>query len=117
MIIARLEAISIGLNMVCEKGFSKVVIASDSLSEVMMIKGMLYLASLLQPCEGDSEPHAPGGDCYIHRTLREANQVADALAKFGMNLDSGTTTFDTVPYFVSLQMRADLSGVVFPRGF
>lgn len=56
------------------------------------------------------------GECTIAHVLREANQVADGLAKFGLSLQCCTRRFDYLPPFLSVPFQADLAGIVFPRG-
>lgn len=50
-------------------------------------------------------------------TLREANQVADRLAKFGLSLDERCHIFETIPAFLDLAVSADRASVSFPHGF
>lgn len=56
------------------------------------------------------------GEVQLRHTLREANQVADALAKHGLGLDVSCKIFDGVLAFISLAIVADNAHVVFPRG-
>lgn len=53
----------------------------------------------------------------ISHVLREANQVADLLAKHGLSLDARCYVFDNLPPFISLPCLANNAFVAFPRGF
>lgn len=50
---------------------------------------------------------------WLH-TLREGNQIAYYLAKFGLDLDRQLRIFEVVPHFLS---NAILTGVTFPRDY
>lgn len=63
------------------------------------------------------EVHGGSGDITWQYTYREANQVADAFAKFGLLLDGTIRIFDCPPPFVSNALRANVSFTCFPRGF
>lgn len=49
--------------------------------------------------------------------MREANQVADGFAKFGLSIDIQIRVFNFSPNFIVNALRADESGVCFPRDF
>jgi hypothetical protein len=49
--------------------------------------------------------------------FKEANQVADRLAKHGLSLDVGFKIFNYVCGFISLELFDDNDGSCFSRGF
>ncbi|KEH31528.1 hypothetical protein MTR_4g095720 [Medicago truncatula] len=49
--------------------------------------------------------------------LREANQIADSLAKFDLSLDNSIRIFDYVPDFSLNYVVADTLAVSFPQDF
>ncbi|KAL4305238.1 hypothetical protein AHAS_Ahas16G0058300 [Arachis hypogaea] len=51
----------------------------------------------------------------IRHIFREANQCADALAKYGQRMGRGVTLFEEVPAMIVLLMEADERGVEFCR--
>jgi len=53
----------------------------------------------------------------INHVLREANQVADSLAKFGLSLEGPCRMFMSIPGFTSKFLLGDAHFVTFPRGF
>ncbi|TKY64841.1 putative ribonuclease H protein [Spatholobus suberectus] len=57
--------------------------------------------------------------CHIawNHVMCEANQVADLLPKFGLELHSCMHVFDVPPSFVANALRADSACICFPRGF
>jgi hypothetical protein len=52
----------------------------------------------------------------IVHVYREANKVADALAKWGLNQDILSHYFDVVPNFSTSFVLADRAGSLIPRG-
>lgn len=57
------------------------------------------------------------GKLAWQHVLREANQVADAMAKCGFSIDSQFKIFYCPPSFISNALRADVARIWFPRGF
>lgn len=43
--------------------------------------------------------------------------MVDGLAKFSLSLDKSSRIFNCMPPFVSLAVRANCMGILFPRGF
>jgi len=54
---------------------------------------------------------------HINYVLREANQIADSLAKFGLSLETICRFFNYVPAFSSNSLIGDAHHVTFLRGF
>lgn len=52
-----------------------------------------------------------------NHSLREANQVAAALAKFGLSHHAQDVIFYHVPSFLAFIVWADVAMTYFPRGF
>lgn len=116
--VAELRAILASTQLVRRKGLSNIIIEIDSLTAVRLIRGG---CSNLHPCYSlvkdiQSNIRMIRG-CYVCQTLREANQVTDSLAKFGLGLSSCSRFFPCLPSFLSLSFHADLAGTVFPRDF
>lgn len=115
---AELKAILTGLKLLRGKGYSKIVINSDSLTAVQMVQ---WGCSNLHPCfqlvKEIQDLMCRINECTISHTLREANQVVDAFAKFGLTLTMCSRIFDCLPPFTSIPFHAGLIGSVFPRAF
>lgn len=118
VLMAELWAILYGVRFVWARGYRNIIMKSDS---------QLALGLLLNGCPPRHPAYAIVHEikqivghantiCYGH-TLREANQVADCLAKFGHTLDVRCCVFETMPSFLSVPCLADRSFVPFPRGF
>lgn len=116
--VAELQAILMGLKLVWRRGFTKVTMETDSLTSVCLIQGG---CSSMHPCSPkvlEIQGYLQRiQECHISHTLREANQVADGFAKFGLRLTACSKTFEFLPSFVSIPFFADIAGSVFPRGF
>lgn len=116
--MAELKAILTSLNVLRGKGYSKIVINSDSLTVVRFVQGG---CSNLHPCyqmvKGIRGVMRRINECAISHTLHEANQVVDSFAKFSLTLTMCSRIFYCVPNFASLPLHADPIGSVFPRVF
>lgn len=115
---AELWAIWHGIRLACERGFRQVTVETDSLVVHKLLTSgwsslhpsfALVQHILVVSYQGVSV-------CWSH-TLREANQVADAIEKFGLSLNVDCHIFDFVPRFISLPLVVDMSSISFPRGF
>lgn len=51
------------------------------------------------------------GRCQINHVLREANQLADCLAKFGLSPEACSMLFGVLPNFTVLSFHGDLAGL------
>lgn len=116
--IAELKAILTGLQLLRWKDFPNIEISSDSLTAVRMVQGG---CSTLHPCfqlvKDIQDLMRCFHQCTISHTLREANQVAGAFAKFGLTITMCSRIFRCLPSFASCAFHADLIGSGFPRGF
>lgn len=52
----------------------------------------------------------------VTNIYREANQVANAFAKFGLSIQTCSKKFHSVRFFAVDAVRADFSGTSFPNG-
>lgn len=115
---AELKAIQTGVSLVQHRGMNIVLFESDSLLAVKLMR---------DGCSSLHPSHSLVADiqnrlkslreyCFAH-THREVNQVADGLAKFGLNLDTCCRIFTSLLHFLSLLFHVDLTGIMFPRGF
>lgn len=115
---AELRGLQMGLKIALAHGVPKLIIESDSLSAVQLLKmGCSPLHpyhSIVHDIQMDLQRLRA---CYVTHVLREANQVADDFAKFGLSLDMCSRIFWRLPSFASLPVQADLTGTLFPRGF
>lgn len=117
VIQAELRAVSMGIKLAWLKGFRKVVIETDSAVAVCFIKAGCSSRHLLFNLISETQDLLCRDDIFsINHVLREANQVADCFAKFGLSLDKCSRFFSCMPHFVSLAVRADCVGTAFPRG-
>lgn len=114
---AELWAMFMGICLANLHGFGRVIIDSDSLTAVRLINSG---CSSLHPAfnlVNDIHSHMIPGSMQISHIWRDANQVADCMAKFGLNLDQCSQLFRRLPNFAGIPFNADLSGTYFPRGF
>lgn len=115
---AEFKAIAAGLKVVHARGYSRILIDSNSLNVVRMIqRGCPNLHPCFQLVRETQNLMRQMGECTISDTLREANQVTDCFAKFDLNLSSCIRIFDIMHPFISNPLNADLGGTIFPRGF
>ncbi|KAK2659506.1 hypothetical protein Ddye_006039 [Dipteronia dyeriana] len=87
-----------GLNMVWRKDFHKVIVETDSMSIVQFIEKdsnpNYPMFSLIQTCK---RPIATDWNCNVKHVYREANMVADGIAKMGCSMDFGVLFFEEPP--------------------
>lgn len=115
---AKLNAILMGSSLVHARGFKHVAIESDSLLAVRLIRdGCSSLHPSYEIIRDIQRRIQSIRECSIEHVLREANQVVDGLAKFGLSLINCSRTFESLSLFISLSFYADLTGTTFPRGF
>nr|KYP59936.1 Putative ribonuclease H protein At1g65750 family [Cajanus cajan] len=116
--MAELWAIYIGITTAWNRGFTKLVVESDSLLAVGLLQNG---CSSCHPCfslvQSILSFVAAGGDFECRHILREANQVADGLANYGRSLTNNLHVFENVMPFISLVVLADVSSTIFLRGF
>lgn len=108
VIEAELLGVSMGLKLARLKGFRKVEIETDSSAAVRFIKvgcssrhPLFNLISEIQDILRSEESFC------INYVFREANQVADIFAKFGLSLVKCSRFFNCMSPFVSMAVRAD----------
>lgn len=114
---AELWTILIGLKQIKERGLQKIRVDSDSMTAVRLINEG---CSLLHPSANlvfEIRKLLGDDQIVVHHSYRETNQVADGLAKHGMELSSELELFEFLPSFVSAAFAADFVGTVFPRGY
>lgn len=115
---AELRAILMDSILIKIHGWVRVVIESDSSTAVKLIN---MGCSPLHPYFSlvrDIRDLLPSNEVVrVVHTLREANQVADCFAKFGLSLDRCSSFYNNVPGFASMALSSDLAGTFFPRGF
>lgn len=113
---AELWAIYYGVKLAKECGFSKLNVESDSILAInFMNKGCMasptchsLVRAILNLCND-------GMLVSWNHTLREANQVMDALSKYGLSMDAQYRVFDVIPSIIALPILADVSSTHFPR--
>lgn len=114
---AKLHAIRIGLKIVAMRGFSDLDIESDSLTTINLIKSGCLPE---HPCHCLVDQIKDMATCLAisswKHVFRKTNQVADALAKYGLSIDNGCI-FDVNPSFITLKVIADVASTTFFRGF
>lgn len=100
--------------------FLRVVIESDSLAAINLIKGWCCQCplhpsfNLIKDIQNLLRLEVSFSVGYI---LREGNQAADAFAKFSLNFCLCSKFFSCTSDFTSLPVRANLIATFFPRGF
>lgn len=111
-------AIFYGVKLARERGFDRLCVESDSKIAMNFLKHgcsnqhVCYpLVSAILALVQD------GAQISWSHTLREANQVADALSEHGLSLDAQSRIFDVIPSFIALPVMADMSFTHFPHGF
>lgn len=117
VLAAELNAVWMGIELSHLKKFKKVVIETDSLRAVRMIRdGCSSIHPLFNLVSDIQRLLSVDGEFSLAHVLREANQLADCFAKFGLSLDFCSRVFYSVPSFAIASLRADSIGTVFPRG-
>lgn len=114
-----LKSILMGIRMAHDRGYRQLDVETDSLTAVRLIKGdaPLYILAFIwwmtYRVRCDLWKIATLPTCI----LREGNQVADTMAKFGLQLNNSCTSPDSSPAFIALSLQADKTGTLFPKGF
>lgn len=115
---AELWAVLRGLQLVKDRGIQSLAIETDFMVAINLISGG---CSSFHPCFNlvkDIRDLLDQLRNYsVEHTFREANQVADGLAKFSLGLDNSCNIFTSLLPFVSVAFAADFNGVTFPRGY
>lgn len=115
---AELHAILVGIRLIILHGFIKVIIESDSLLSVRFVNvGCSSLHPSYNLVKEIQESLPRDGSVSVVHALREANQVADSFAKFGLSLPCCSRFFSVLPRFAVVPHRADMARTIFPRGY
>lgn len=117
MIKAELWEIVWSLLLAKEKGIKPLLLESDSLLAVNAISSGCALAHVCHGLVRIVEDLMVNFDhVKINHVLREANQVADSLAKCRLTLEGPCRMFMSIPAFISNSPLGDAHFVTFPRG-
>ncbi|CAI0374979.1 unnamed protein product [Linum tenue] len=91
---SEIRALRDGLSLAWTLGYHKVEVASDSQVTVQLLLTKDFefhpLGALLEDCR---KYLLQQWDCRLHHSLREANQVADALAELGLEVAIGSDSW------------------------
>lgn len=112
---AELMAILRGMQIARERGFEKILVETDSLAVVSLLKRECLPLHPSFNIIQDIKSLLLQRDSQAHHIFRESNQVADGFAKHGLDMEQICCIFESSPPFVSLALRADSAGVVLPR--
>nr|KYP39537.1 Putative ribonuclease H protein At1g65750 family [Cajanus cajan] len=116
---AELWAIFHGLRIINERGISDpIIIESDS---ALAVKFLNEGCSRENPCYSlvNLIVNMTGNnlDVKCNHIFREANQVADCLAKRGIGILDGIQIFSSPPWVMTPLFADSSNNVIFPRGF
>ena len=114
---AELWGILIGIRLLIQRGFTHVFIESDSAIAISFLaKGCmdtLSCAPLVREIRAVIPSFARVAWGHV---FREANTVADGLAKHGMSLSESEEIFDSLPSFCSVPFMLDSASTIYCRG-
>lgn len=117
VVMAELWAIFHGLSHAFHHGYYHLEVESDSQAAVRLIQSG---CSASHPCallvRRVRNLISRAFQVRVAHIHREANQVADVLAKLSLHQE-GPQVFDTAPQNISLALFADSCSISFPRGF
>ena len=106
-----------GLRIAQQRFVMKVFIESDSAASISLVSSGCHSA---HPCaelvRAIHDTMSGFSQVRWGHIFREANAVADALAKHGLDLDESLVVFDTVPSFCSVFFLLDSASTVYRRG-
>lgn len=115
---AELWAIYHGLSLAWGRGFRNIIIDSDSINAVKLLsEGCDQLHPCLHLVRGMKSMIVQPADIRWSHIWREANQIADILAKESTTLPFPCKIHDVAPPSLFMALIADGCGTVFPRGF
>ncbi|RYR05834.1 hypothetical protein Ahy_B06g085655 [Arachis hypogaea] len=114
---AELWAIIHGLNIATRNGYQNLVVESDSAAAIDFIKNGSFPGHHCAPLIQDIRVLAARIQqvSWVH-VFREANMVADQLAKKGQDLPLGLHIFDSIPSDISYTLLCDCIGTLRLRG-
>ncbi|CAL0327373.1 unnamed protein product [Lupinus luteus] len=105
---AELWGILYGLKLVQQRGFRKTSTETDSSSSVQLISSGCPQTHPYFSLVADIQSLILAMDQVLcTHIFREANSVADELAKFGLSLDNSSRSFDVVPSFCYVKLLLD----------
>ncbi|KAL5760893.1 hypothetical protein ACOSQ2_019731 [Xanthoceras sorbifolium] len=102
---AELNAFLLGLDMVWDAGFKKVIVESDCLEAVTLIQNYCSI----------NNPLYKEWSCHLAHIYRECNGTADALAGMGHVCSNSICFFDTPPLSISHIVKRDAEGLIHAR--
>lgn len=115
---AELLGILNGLKIAWDRGFRDIICYTDSMNAMQLIKEQQAdfhrYATIVQEIK---DLLILPWKVAMHHTLREGNQSADLLAKWGASISDQLKIFEVPPPEMGLVLAGDVAGVAFPRGF
>ncbi|GLT63476.1 hypothetical protein SLA2020_360390 [Shorea laevis] len=115
-IAAELWAIRDGLEVAISKGFSKIIVETDSKIATILIESadisLHSLGVLISDCRSLLDRFA---DAQLSHIYREANTAADFMAKLGTSSTMDFVLYEENPPGISSILFHDCIGTVFPR--
>ncbi|KAF7842450.1 RNA-directed DNA polymerase [Senna tora] len=116
--MAEAWAIKTGLEKAWELNLKRVIVESDSLSVINMIKKGLEDCHPLNPIiNGIRYMASLNWEVTFDHVFRESNRVANSLANWAQRGDFGVVSYNRTPVFCSTIVQDDARGVYLPRGF
>ncbi|KAL5763133.1 hypothetical protein ACOSP7_019397 [Xanthoceras sorbifolium] len=113
---AELNAVLLGLDMVWDAGFRKVIVESDCLEAITLIQNDCSINNplwwLIQKCK---KAVSKEWSCHLAHIYRECNGAADALAGMGHVCSNSICFFDTTPLSISHIVKRDAGGLIHAR--
>ncbi|CAN0913836.1 Putative ribonuclease H protein At1g65750 [Linum grandiflorum] len=113
---AELRALRDGLTWVRMLGYRKVKVETDSLTSVQLLQSEDITGHPLKALVRDIMLIKAEGWCEITHIRREANFVADGLAKLGHGERNGERWFSSTPEMLRELVEADRRGRKYKRG-
>lgn len=115
---AKLWAILLGIMIVGSRGFRSLQVKSNSIIVVNLIRGVCPKTHFPQPLvEAIRELVGMDGVILWSYIYKEANQVADALAKHELSIHEEGYICNVLLSFLHCLVMANLSSILFPRGY
>lgn len=115
---AELWAIFYGVQLAKDRGFDRLKVESDSMIAINFLNKDCVTSHVCYPLVRAILNICQDGMLVSwSHTLREANQVVDALSKYGLSMNVQFRIFDVIPSFIALPIMADVSSTHFPCGF
>ena len=113
---AELWGIPHGIKIACMMGFRKVILEADSLVVINLILNGCPPTHPGAPLVGEIQRLSRYCDHvnYVH-TWREANSVADILAKHGHSMPLGVHCYSSPPTFISVALLSDFNQTLYER--